>query len=187
MVSDSQKTIAVIIVIAMAFAATTPLIVGGRADGMSLRARDIGPWWQENERFSYDYTGNKTYGSLIESVVMSNETCIIVSQLFIFNSSEAIADYFPGLFLDPKDVDIGDGGLVFGGHGTGIFVGAIDGQTFYANGPNTIVLEFLKGNVVSIIILAVKGIDTPAQSWINDFILDVGFVQLQKIERYSSS
>ncbi len=194
MASDSTKTIVAMIVLAMILAASTPFLVN-REYGLSLRPSDIGMNWHEDAHISGFYTGNNSFEkNLTYSDVswFSNETSIISAQLLVFKSSAAIIDYFPGLFKDPNSsyrpieaVDIGDGGLIFDGYGsTGILVSIVNGQTYYANGPNIAVLEFMKSNVVCVIISAVKGIDTPAQSWNKDFALEVGFVQLQKIDHY---
>ena len=100
MVSDSTRTIAGIIVVAMVLAASTPLFVVAKADGMSLRARDIGPWWQENGRYSPDYS-HIVNSSFLENItfaefaMMSNGTIIVTTGLFVFKSSEPI-----NLFLD---------------------------------------------------------------------------------------
>jgi hypothetical protein len=197
MVRDSMKTIAAIVVVAMTLAATTPLFVGARPDGMSLRARDIGPWWQEYARFSPNYTDDSNFSKNLtfsENVLMSNDTSIISAQLFVFKSSEAIDVLFPDpfedhwLFPNTKEVDIGDRGYIHG-LGSNGYYGVIfdDGQTFQANPLNVVWLMFVEDNVLSSITLSVKGVDTPTQPWIWDFILDVGMIQLQKIDRYSSN
>jgi hypothetical protein len=195
MVSDSTKTIAVIIVVAMALAATTPLFVGPKVDRMSLRARDVGPGWQENSRYSPNYTDDSNFTKNLtfsENVLMSNETSIISAQLFVFKSSEAIINLFPDpfqyqlFFPRAEEVDIGDMGYIHGYGQNIMYVVAFDGQIFYANPSNIVSLVFVEDNVLSEITMSVKGVDTPAQPWIWDFMLDLGMIQLQKIDRYSS-
>jgi hypothetical protein len=192
MIRDSAETIAVIIIAAMVLAATTPIFVGARVDGMSLRARDIGFGWQENDRFS---PGNYTFeGPLIYSqdIVFSNETSIVVSELYYSNSSEAILQSFNSHRIrysdTSNDVDIGEMGYIFGygKYSTVSYLVIIDGQGFYANRSNIVRLEFKEGNVLSIITVSVKGVHTPTQPWIWDFTLDLGERQLQKIDRYLS-
>jgi hypothetical protein len=199
MISDSTRTIAAIIVVAMALAATTPLFVGVEAEGMSLRARDIGPWWQENGRGSPDYShvGNSTFLenlTFAEIAIMSNGTSIITSSLFVFKSYETINNLFPDSFQNhwsfypmAEKVDIGDQGYVYG-YSADIYYGVIiNGQEFHFNSSNIVSLVFVEDNVLSSITLSVKGVDTPAQPWIWDFILDLGMIQLQKIDRYSGN
>ena len=192
MVSDSTKTIVAIILVATILAASTPFLID-RTYEMSLRPRDIGLYWHEDAHTSGFYPGNNSFSknlSFSDVSWFSNETSFISAQLLVFKSSAAIANLFPGLFYDRnssnppiKTVEIGDGGLIIGPLGPdGFFGSLINGQNFYANGSNVVVLEFMKSNVVCVIILALKGIDIPAQSWIKDFILDVGFIQLQKID-----
>ncbi len=195
---DSAKTIAAIIVVAMASAATTPVFVGTRADSMALRASDIGPGWHESERFSRNYTDNNTFGGhviLSEYATMSNETSIIVSELYVFNSSQAILGMFNShrmlfnaITNNVDNVDIGEMGYIFryGIYSTVSYLMIIDGHGFYANRTNIVRLEFIEGVVLSIITMSVKGVDAPNQPWIWDFILDVGAKQLQKVDRYSS-
>jgi len=194
MASDSTKTIVAMIVVAMILAASTPFLVN-RAYGLSLRPSDIGSYWHEDTHTSGFFTGNNSFERNLtfwDNSWLSNKTSIISAQLLVFKSSAAIINLFPGLFYEvnssnppARTVEIGDGGLIIGPYGSnGFFVSAINGQPVYVNGSNVVVLEFMKGNVVSVIALAVKGIDTPPQSWIKDFVLDIGFVQLQKIDRY---
>ena len=198
MVSDSTRTIAGIIVVAMVLAATTPLFVGARVDGMSLRARDIGPWWQENGRGSPDYShvGNSSFLENItfaEFAMMSNGTIIVTTGLFAFKSSEPINQFLDlfqnhSLFYDKvKKVNIGDQGYVYT-YGADSYYGVIiNGQEVHINSSNVVSLVFVEDNVLSSITVLVKGADTPAQPWIWDFIVDLGMIQLHKIDRYSSN
>jgi hypothetical protein len=164
---------------------------------MSLRVMDIGTGWHDNLRQSLNYTtinifpGNLTSG---ESVIMSNMTSIIVSDLLVFNSSEAFLGWFnisSGMIFhfSFKDVGIGEKGYIYGYCGIGSTVTIVvvfDDQGFYPNPSNIVTHEFIEGKVLSSITVLIKGVDTPTQPRIWDFILDVCAKQLQKIDRYSS-
>jgi hypothetical protein len=194
MISDSTRTVAAIIVVAIVLAATTPFFVGGRVDGLSLRARDIGPGWQENSRHYLNYTGFGVFSENIafsEIVIMSNGTSIIVSRLIVFESSDVIDKLF--LFQDlllifhtAEEVDIGDLGYLYRCSPNTFYGVGIGDQTFLANPSNIASLVFVQDDTLSAITVSVKGVDTLTQPWIWDFILDVGVKQLQKIDRYSS-
>jgi hypothetical protein len=189
---------AVIVIAAMVLATTTPLFVDARPDGMSLRARDIGTGWHDNLQFSHNCTANNTFYSNVTSaefIILSNMTSIIVSELNFYNSTEAILERFnndriwsmrfPNTF---EDVDIGEMGYIYayGIYTTVTTLVVFDNQGFYANRSNVVTLEFIEGKVFSSITVLIKGVDTPTQPWIWDFILDIGAKQLQKIDRYSS-
>ncbi len=194
MVSDSTKTIAAIIIVAIALAATTPIIVGEKVDEPSLRTTDLGYGWEESFRIYQNYTGFGTFAENItfsESVIMSNETSIIHSRLIVFNSSNAVDDfsYFQDHLLvynTAEEVDIGDLGYLYGFYpnANAVYVVGIDDQEFRANPANVASLVFLQDDTLSAITVSVKGVDTLAQPWIWEFILDLGTIQLQKIDRF---
>lgn len=194
MVSDSTMTIATIIVVAIALAATTPIIIGEKVDEPSLRATDIGPGWEENLRIYQNYTGFGVFSENItfsESVIMSNGTSIIHSRFIVFESSDAVDDFY--FFQDhlliyntAEEVDIGDLGYLYGFHpnANAVYGVGIGDREFQANPANVASLVFLQDNTLSAITVSVKGVDTQSQPWIWEFILDLGVIQLQKIDRF---
>jgi hypothetical protein len=189
MVSDSRKTIVAIIVVAMLLAASTPFLVDARADGMSLKAGDIGPYWQMI--FSDSKTFNDTNMSSpvsLEDVWFGNKTWIVISELQVFKSPEASMDMlhlFTRAYLSVENANVGDSGIIyrFGGNAAFAIVSP-QGYGFHFNSSNVVGLMFVKGDVFASIIVAKEGYDALAHSWIHDFIIDLGMIQLQKIDRY---
>jgi nitrate/nitrite transporter NarK len=194
MISDSMKTIAVIIVVAMVLAATTPLFVGAKADGMSLRARDIGPGWQELDRRQDSGLHAFSNSTSVERVIMvKNSTFYVIAYLYTFDSPEhchialnatkqSVYDAF-----SPEDVGIGDGGYFMkfpsgGLIGSNIYFGMIlEGGFNLTNIKSYAGLRYTQGSILVIIDVVCLDVNHPSQDWINYFTIGVGYAQLIKI------
>jgi hypothetical protein len=189
MVRDSAKAITVVIALGIVLAATSTLFLHIDSNEMALRARDVGPGWRDNGRRSPIFPANITIDNLTfsEYDLMSNETSIISDELWVFNSPEASLDWYLNKTIFVRwgeEATIGDLGCIYRYGGAVAYIVIIDGQVFSANPSNMVGVMFIEANVLSIITVAVKGVDTPTQPWIYDFALDLGLIQLQKIDQY---
>jgi len=190
MVSDSTKTIAVVIVLGVVLAATSTLFMRMDANEMTLKARDVGPGWQEGWRQSPIFPANITNTinlTFSEITIMSNETSIISAELWVFESPEASLGWFQNktIFIHwGEDAGVGDLGCIYRYGGNVAYIVSIDGRVFQANSSNIVGLMFIEANVLSIITVSVKGVDTPTQPWIWNFAVELGMIQLEKIDQY---
>jgi hypothetical protein len=194
MVSDSTRTIAAIIVVAMALAATTPLFVGAKADGMSLRARDIGPGWQELDR-RQDSGLHAFYNSTsVERVIMvKNSTFYIIAYLYTFDSPEhchiALNTSRQSVFdvFSPEYIGIGDGGYLIKFPSGGLIGSTISFVMVFEGGFNLTNItayagvRYTQGSIMVSIDVVCLDSDHPSQDWINYFTIGVGYAQLIKI------
>jgi len=189
MVNDSTKTIAVVIALGMVLAATSTLFLHIDSNEMTLRARDVGPGWRDNWRRAPIFPANITIDNLTlsEYTLLSNKTSIISAELWVFESHEASLNWYLNktIFVQwGEEVAIGDLGCIYRYGGDVAYIVIIDGEVFSANPSNMVGVMFIEANVLSIITVSVKGVDTPTQPWIFNFALELGMIQLEKIDQY---
>lgn len=172
-------------------------------------------WLEEDRfsyNYPADYPFNKNSTS-IEYVIMSKNSSIIAAHLIEFKSSkDSLEEYWQlwnhfsaGGWSDVmiEEIAIGDQGYLqcfhvsdefpippnlqgqFGStYVANLWFSMPNNRIFYALTSNFMELTFTKGNILASIVVLVQG-DVPTQHWIPDFIMSLGWAQLQKIDRYA--